>query len=341
MIELSDSACVALRAGFEVIPVDKATVLVRSPEIGVRVSVEGMGADALADILRSLDGSRMARALRDHGGRVERVVRELIARDIVRVAGPRAPEGEQASFMARDHDDPGACQSRLAASRVVVCGSAPLVRCVERDLSEAGVRQVDVIPGAWPAHPDESRARELGVAGGEPVRRGIDGRGAELIVACLASPRDVLAEHVSAAASSAGVAWLHLLVFGGVGIVGPLFVPDEGPCLQCLWSRELANWADPELTGLYYETISRRETPPIGHGGLPACSGLVSQWGALEATKYLARFTAPALLGALLRVDFAHPGAVVHRVLRLPRCRACSPMVRQPAVSGQLFAGAS
>ena len=47
-----------LRREFEIIPVGKSTVMVRSPAQGVRVEVEGFTAETLCGVLRRLDGTR-------------------------------------------------------------------------------------------------------------------------------------------------------------------------------------------------------------------------------------------------------------------------------------------
>ena len=308
MVELDESQQLFVRPEYEILPVDASSVLVRSPGKGVRVGVKGMDAGELARALGFLDGSRRFGALREHGAGFVEIVRELVARDIVRL-GCRDSLPADLHCFARTHDDPKACRARLNASRVGVCGTPDLADRVRRGLREVG------------AHPQEWRAD-----------------GIDMVVACLGTPRDPLAESVSRESRAKKTPWLPLLVFGDAGFVGPLFLPDDGPCLTCLQSREAANWSDPELTSLYYDAIALNDRTPSASAALPAYGALVCHWGIIEATKFLAQFRAPALLGTMLRIDFARAQAEPHRVFRIPRCRSCSPGMRRPPVDGQLFA---
>ena len=310
MVELSDSQQLFVRPEFEVLAIDESSVLLRSPEKGVRVRVEGMAASELVETLLSVDGSQPFGALREHGRGFVDIVGELVARDIIRPGSADSLPAESRSF-ARAHNDPKSCCARLSASRVAVCGADDLAEHVRRGLRESGVQSQE-----WPSG------------------------NADLIIACLRSPRDSYAELIDEQSRDRKIPWLSLLVFGDAGFVGPLFLPNEGPCLRCVRSREAANWTDPELTALYYEAIARNNKTATASGSLPAYLGLVSYWGVLEATKFLAQFRVPVVLGTVLRLDFARAQAEPHRVFVVPRCRGCSPGVVRPPVDGQLFASA-
>jgi len=308
MVELADTQQLFVRPEYEILPIDKSSVLIRSPEQGLRVRVPGVAASDLAIALRSLDGSRSFGALHKYGRGFAEIVGELVARDIVRL-GPNDSLPAETRCFARTHDDPRTCRRRLSASRVGVGGAVDLADQARQGLHEVGVQS------------HEWRSGDL-----------------DLIVGCLGSPRDPFAELVHDESRAKKVPWLPLLVFGDAGFVGPLFLPTEGPCLKCLQSREAANWTDPELTGLYYEAVARDGQTALAHGSLPAYRGLVGYWGVLEATKFLAQFRVPALLGTMLRIDFARGQAEPHRVLLVPRCRGCSPEVSRPPIDGHLFA---
>ena len=103
-------------------------------------------------------------------------------------------------------------------------------------------------------------------------------------------------------------------------------------------TREEATWADPELTRTYVAWVTRDPSSVEAYGALPAFAAIASQWATLEATKLLSRFTAPAITGNVLRIDFIRGKTDVHRVLRVPRCPSCSPLARRPAVDTMLYA---
>ncbi len=137
---------------------------------------------------------------------------------------------------------------------------------------------------------------------------------------------------------SAGIPWLSIRLFGREGFVGPLFVPGDGPCHECLLRREQANWVDPDLTHLYLDRVAANATSVTAYGQLPTLVALVTHWAVLECVKFLSRFTVPALLGSVLRIDPIACRVQLHRVLRAPRCPDCSPLALRPGVHGLLYA---
>lgn len=318
-----------LRREFEVIPLGEATVLVRSPAQGVRVAVEGLTAEALGELLRNLDGSRSLAALLD--GRssfdtIKPLVDGLLAREILEVRSGDDVLTGSAKFFSHTHDDPIACWRRLTTSRVAVVGTMLLVEAVADAVRIAGVHDIRTITAV------DSKASE--------VRSVLAGRAGavDLVIVCQNGTQPDLEATVNALALERGFVWLPIRLFGGEGFVGPLFVPGDGPCHSCVQAREEANWADPELTRKYLDQVARRPESVEAYGSLPAFAALVAHWAALEATKYLARFTVPTLIGNILRIEFAACRTQVHRIFRLPRCTSCSPMARRPGVNGLSYA---
>ncbi len=353
MIATGGEAKLRMKTVYEVIPVDDTHVLVRSPDQGVRVRIVGMAAAEVVAFLEQLDGTRPIEAL--IAGRAERggltaLIDGLIARDIIDANGGGAPPAA-ARFFAQFHDDPVSCVRRLSASRVLVCGPDPIADAVSRGLRVAGVGRVTTIdPPGWrpearatPVDPTAGRCGD-GSASSPHARPGIDratfaaaGRGADLLVICPDAADAQVTSAVNALALEIGVPWLLVRIFGAQGFVGPLFIPDDGPCHACLLAREEANWSDREIERAYLDRIAREPGSVESYGRLPACAALVSDVAVLEATKHLSRFVMPALLGAVLRIDFAACRTELHRVMRLPRCPACSPARRRPAVDTLLY----
>lgn len=313
-----DTARFHLLPHFEVLAVDAERVLIRAPELGVRLALEGVPADAVAALLRRLDGTETVGVLRTRlpeGVALDALLRQLVEREIVRAGVRRAVSAADARYFAHSHEDPDACRARLRASVVTVVGEPLLAGVVSDSLQAGGVGQVG------------RRLEEEGSA-------------SALVLACLSAPADPLASAVRTEADSRGVPWLPVLLFGATGFVGPLFLPGEGPCYTCLTLREQANWADPELTSAYYRRLHEHDATSLAHyGALPAFHAVLGAWAVLESTRYLAGFAAPLLLGSLLRIDFQRAAQQVHRIVRLPRCSGCSPTVRVPEVDAERFAG--
>ncbi len=326
-----------LRPEFAVIPLEEGTVLVRSPHQGVRVSVDGLASARLAALIRAMDGrTSVATLLGDGGtnGGVESLLEGLVARDILDAEAGAPPSSSDGRFFAQFHEDPEGCSRRFAASRVVVVGTSSLAEYVARDLRTAGVKEIVRVPATCA---DEATDVAVSVVDRRTLARAC--RGAHLALVCPASAgRSGWESTMNEVALEIGLAWLSVRLCGGEGFVGPLFVDGEGPCHMCVLAREEANWVDPELTRTYLDCVAKDPATLDAYGRLPAFAAIMSQWAVLEATKYLSRFTVPALLNNVLRVEFVACRMQLHRVLRLPRCPQCSSAVRLPGVNTLLYA---
>jgi bacteriocin biosynthesis cyclodehydratase domain-containing protein len=330
-----------LRAEFSVIPLPDEKVLLRSPDQGVRVSVAGWKSEQLAGLLRALDGRPSSVRRIFAGGAntsdVERLLRGLIQRDIVELDPCEPPVSNDERLFAHFHEDPRECARRLESGRVLVCGEGSLSEAVVRDLRAAGVGSVTRMCAAD------------GVRGSSVTEDAIDRT--SLVQACRSADLVMVASEVGDARSpdeilvndlaiESGFAWLPIRIFGSQGFVGPLFIPGDGPCHACLLAREEANWVDPTLTRTYLDRL--RDTPGEreAYGRLPGFAAITSAWGAIEATKFLSRFTMPTALGNVLCIDFIRCTVRLHRVLRLPHCARCSSLTRRPFVNSLLYARA-
>ncbi|MGZ8782866.1 MAG: TOMM precursor leader peptide-binding protein [Gaiellaceae bacterium] len=183
---------------------------------------------------------------------------------------------------------PDEVASRLAASKVLLEGDGELVGVVGRLLRRCGV----------------ARARDADDAS-------LVGTAAELA-------GDPVLERRNELALTSGDAWLPFGCFDGrSATVGPLVVPRETACYRCLVLRR------DSTTSCRAELASLRSTP----GRASMASPLVALVGALSAERIVRWLGVrdPALPGALLTVDVAPELAVAgDRVLRVPRCPACS-----------------
>ena len=350
MTNESGDVHVRMKPIYEVIAVDDGVVL-RSPDQGVRVRVEGMTSHELATFLKDLDGTRpLAHCLerREQTHALTTLVEGLQARDIVE-PGSLDPLPEDARFFSHHHDDPLGCARRVATSRVVICGRDPIADAVAGALQRAGVGSITRVADAVrPASgPDENGATRapVTVSPSRDPDATIDHADAapaliagDLVVVCPDAGGGRLESAVNTLAIEHGFAWVLVRIFGARGFVGPLFIPDDGPCYACLAAREEANWADRELTRAYVERLAHDPSSLAAYGRLAACESLVTDVAALEATKYLSRFTSPSLFGTVLSIDFVACRTELHRVLRLPRCPSCSPVQRRPRVDALLYA---
>jgi bacteriocin biosynthesis cyclodehydratase domain-containing protein len=109
-----------------------------------------------------------------------------------------------------------------------------------------------------------------------------------------------------------------------VGFIGPLVVPGETACYECLQARENANEDEYVLRrALQQSTIAIQRQAVCGfHPSMPS---IVADLAALELHKFFSR-AMPSNLGTLLEVSLLQPGLTARKPLKLPRCPVCSPL---------------
>ena len=122
--------------------------------------------------------------------------------------------------------------------------------------------------------------------------------------------------------------WLHALVDGNSGVVGPLFKTPETACYNEFQTLRNAATPSAAMMNRYRAHVLAR-----GRGsffpGLPAYAEMVAAYAILAAVHYLLKGSCFAL-GRALFVNFEQMVIDADDVLRLPRCPVCSTK-RRPA----------
>lgn len=269
-------------------------------EYGDEIVVLG-GAEAVAlleGLLPLLDGTRTAAEAAERLGvrprTVEAVVARLRAHGLV-VSGPRVGEAALLCSALARGSHPRELEERLAAATVAVVGGSACARELVRLLAPV-VGEVEPV--------DWEDASEADVAAAAPAP-------AEL-------PRlagwneTMLARRLP---------WLQVLPFNGrFAALGPLFVPGETCCEECFRRRRGAALGETRLLAeLDRAPASYPEPQALGAALAGLAATLLLQW--LATREGAAAGTLFALeLDDGVRVD-------AHRVLRVPRCAACSRAV--------------
>lgn len=128
--------------------------------------------------------------------------------------------------------------------------------------------------------------------------------------------------------------WLLVRAGGPQLWLGPLFIPGETGCWQCLSSRLKRN----RPVHTFVAAKKRLSTPPLtASGSLPTTQAAVYQMAATAAAQFLAG-TPGTCAGKVLSLDWASWTPQTHRLLRHPYCPACGvvavpaakPVVLQP-----------
>jgi bacteriocin biosynthesis cyclodehydratase domain-containing protein len=247
-----------------------------------------------------------------------RTIDEIVAR----IGEPAQPAVELALSLLGENGllaegpapEPGGPASALALAAHY--GLAPAV-AVERLRSAS----VGVIGGSWAA---EAIARTLRSAGvGTIVRAGWDGVDeVDLAVVAPSALETPLLTSWNRLALECDTRWLGVRPFDGlVATVGPLVVPGESACYECLLHRLAAHVE-------YGRDLLRIESSPPAAGELAPVQAIT------------AGVAAQLVLGWAAGLDTALPGALhvlelrpvlslaSHAILRVPRCPACSTAER-------------
>ena len=123
-------------------------------------------------------------------------------------------------------------------------------------------------------------------------------------------------------ALATGTRWLPVLPYDGrFAAVGPLVVPHETACYECLLLRRAANLE-------YGDDLAEIEATPLSADGGAAFELLLAATAAHLVVRWVVgRDTTVA--GVLYALETAPAPAITeHTVLRVPRCPACSPAGR-------------
>lgn len=240
-----------------------------------------------ASPLAALDGTRLLEALSPR----ERAAAAALAAEGVVVDGPPVGDEEALREAALGGVAPAVAAKRLDGALIALVGE-----------STAAEEAARLLPGrvrrsAW----DETPA------------------GADLAVAAPAA-RDLpeLAAW-NKRCLDAAIPWLVVLPFNGrFAAVGPLFVPGETCCYACLVRRRASTLPDPSD----FLALELAPAPyPLGRSLAAALGGLA----ATVASRWLATHD-PRLPGTLFALELDDGLRLTrHRVLRVPRCDACSP----------------
>lgn len=111
-----------------------------------------------------------------------------------------------------------------------------------------------------------------------------------------------------------------------IGRVGPLVVPGETACLECFLARENSHLPDVDLKRRVDDAAFEGQAV---NGFHPSMASILADIATLELSRFLGHFDAPRAVGTVLEVNLLDGQMKSRKVLRVPRCRVCSPVVRR------------
>jgi molybdopterin-synthase adenylyltransferase len=113
-----------------------------------------------------------------------------------------------------------------------------------------------------------------------------------------------------------------------LGFVGPLVVPEATACFECMLARWRSNAPGLESRWEALDVDGRHAV-----GFHPSMAAVLGALGAFELTKFYGIELPFAAVGRLIEVNLLTMEMESRKVLRLPRCPACSPLNKHPEAS--------
>jgi bacteriocin biosynthesis cyclodehydratase domain-containing protein len=118
--------------------------------------------------------------------------------------------------------------------------------------------------------------------------------------------------------------WLIIQApYSAEGIVGPLFIPGETACYECLKMRIKSNiffYAEFEE---FEKWVEKNKEKVKKFGALEPFWHILASIGALEIVKFISEVHTSQLIGKILTVNFITLEVELHDVLKLPFCATC------------------
>jgi bacteriocin biosynthesis cyclodehydratase domain-containing protein len=127
-----------------------------------------------------------------------------------------------------------------------------------------------------------------------------------------------------------GWPFLPVLLRDLVAYIGPLTIPGETACYECVWARENAGLADPPT-----DRAGEDATVP-GEGVIgshPALTAATADIAAFEIIKFFGLQRVSRAPGTLIVLNLFAPRMDARPVLKVPRCPVCSPLNWRPPVA--------
>ncbi len=230
---------------------------------------------------------------------------------------------------------------RLDDQRIVIIGVNYISRQLVVSLAACGAKDIEVRdspllrnqslfdaggelrPDVWPADIEPPTPLRLGA-------RDIDPQDFDCLVATTDSGAKTLLRPWNELCHLHKRPFLPIVLKDLFGYIGPLVVPEETACFECLRLRERANDSDPAMRRLVDSATAGPETPV---GFLPPMASSLGDIAALELIKFFAFGTPFWRAGTLIEVNLLRPDITARKVLKMPRCPVCTPLEDRPTLS--------
>lgn len=274
---------------------------------------------------------------------VSALIKELRARrllvDAKDPAGPQSPEGPLEVFYWHFGSTVSLTTEGLAKTKLVIMGVGEISRQLARALRASGIESFDVVdhPQLRNLHFFEDDGTIVSQAWGAdlPMPATFESwseRDEEL--GCLVATSDFGGTQTMRQWNEFAVEskchFLPVVLQDLIGYIGPLVVPGETACYECLRARQNSHFDDPPMQRLVEGTAFEGQAVAGHH---PSMTSVLGDLAALELTKFYGRTFPNPRVGTLIQVNLMTTEIVARKVLKVPRCRVCSPLIPRGSTS--------
>jgi len=124
--------------------------------------------------------------------------------------------------------------------------------------------------------------------------------------------------------------FLPIVLKNLIGYVGPLIIPGETACFECLRMRQNAHMESPPIQRAA-ETAAFDGQHFIGYH--PSMTSVLGTIAAFELTKFYSGVLPLWNVGTLLEVNLFTCQMTKRTVQKIPRCLVCSPLMSRPPIT--------
>ena len=115
-----------------------------------------------------------------------------------------------------------------------------------------------------------------------------------------------------------------------IGYVGPLVIPGETACFECLRARQNAHIDNPSL---HRAAEERAFEGQIITGFHPSMTSILGSITAFELERVYGAFMPKPQVGRVITINLLNTEVKSRKVMKVPRCPACSPLLARSGVT--------
>ena len=129
--------------------------------------------------------------------------------------------------------------------------------------------------------------------------------------------------------------FLPVVLQDQVGYIGPLVVPGETACFECLLARQNSHKPD-RLPSRKIEEVAYEGQSVVGFH--PSMAFVLGDIAAFEIIKFFSGALPGWNVGTLIEINLLSTRMTPRKVLKVPRCPVCSPLItRSPTSPNKAF----